>query len=349
MIIVRGKVNEGLFLHDPAPEIHPRRDDKGLELRHLRAFVAAASTGHFGQAAAGLNLTQPGLTLRIQALERELGVQLLERNSREVRLTAEGEVLLPYAKSMVAIADSALADIKQHAAAGSGRLRVSYLTLWDGLPTNIVSAFKVRHPAVTVETTSGYSQANLERVAKRDIDLAFLTIGTGDGEGVSIRPIERHEIVLVMNPTHRLAAMDAIPIRQLRGEPIIALSAGVNNVFAKAVMGWLAHHMGEDPNVVAYEPPDQMARAVAHRGNAVAMLTRVRADLAVGIGVVHRRLVPSPMLEYGVAYRSDNNSAALAHLLDIVDELATPLSGVSADYEVLAATADSRKVASEPA
>jgi hypothetical protein len=57
------------------------RQEETLELRRLRAFVAVTGTGHFGQAAAGLNLTQPGLTLRIQSLEKELGVQLLDRNA----------------------------------------------------------------------------------------------------------------------------------------------------------------------------------------------------------------------------------------------------------------------------
>jgi len=66
-----------------------------VELRQLKAFVAVATEGHLGRAAGRLNLTQPGLTLRIQALEKELGVQLLERNAREVQLTAAGAVLLP--------------------------------------------------------------------------------------------------------------------------------------------------------------------------------------------------------------------------------------------------------------
>ena len=79
-----------------------------MELRQLRAFVAAASEGHFGRAAAQLSLTQPGLTLRIQALERELGTPLLERSAREVHLTAAGRVLLPHAKNMIRTEDRAL-------------------------------------------------------------------------------------------------------------------------------------------------------------------------------------------------------------------------------------------------
>ena len=53
-----------------------------MELRQLRAFVEVADAGHFGHAAEHLHLTQPALTQRIQALERELGLQLLERNAR---------------------------------------------------------------------------------------------------------------------------------------------------------------------------------------------------------------------------------------------------------------------------
>src|SRR6267378_7044475 len=110
-----------------------------MELRQLRAFVAVASEGHFGQAAARLNLTQPGLTLRIQTLEKELGVQVLDRNAREVRLTAAGEILLPYATGLIDLEERALADIKQKIWGRAGQLRISYLTLWEGLPTSIVS------------------------------------------------------------------------------------------------------------------------------------------------------------------------------------------------------------------
>ena len=298
--------------------------------------MAAAATGHFGQAAARLNLTQPGLTLRIQTLEKELGVQLLDRNSREVHLTAAGEVLLPYATSLIDLEDRALADIKQRAAAKAGRLRISYLTLWDGLPTSIVSAFKLRYPGVVVETTSGYSEWNLDRVLKRDVDLAFLTMAFGDCDGVSMRAIERHEIVLVMPSSHRLSTLDTIPIKQLRGEPMVGVSPGVNNTFAKTAVSWLGHHLGQEPNVVASEPPDQIAGAVAHRGNAVALMTVARASAAAGMGLVYRRLAPSPMLEYGAAYRKDNRSPALASLLELVDELATPLAAEPpAGYETL--------------
>jgi len=298
-----------------------------LELRHLRAFAALASQRHFGHAAASLNLTQPALTLRIQVLEKELGVQLVDRSSRDLHLTPAGQVLLPYANSLIDIEDEAIAEMKHHVAVKAGRLRILYLATWDGLPTSIVFAFRRQHPEAAVDTMSGYSVANLDRVLKREADLAFVTVGTPVNSEIAVRSIDRKELVVLMAPTHPLTAMDPIPVRQLRGVPMIAVSAGVNDALIATCTSWLARHLDEDPNYVAYEPPDQLAEAVVNREDAVTFISDVRASAAGHLGLVYRRLAPSPMLECGVAYRKDNRSAVLADLLKIVDELAVPLTG----------------------
>ena len=295
-----------------------------MELRHLRAFAALANHRHFGHAATSLNLTQPALTLRIQVLEKELGVQLVDRSSRDLHLTPAGQVLLPYANRLIQIEDEAIAEMKHHVAVKAGRLSVSYLTSWDGLPTNIVSTFRTRYPEVTVDTLSGYSMPNLDRVMKRDADLAFFTVGTPVHDEISVRSIDRKELVVLMAPTHPLTALDPIPLRKLRGVPMIAVSAGVNDAVINAATRWLARHLDQDPNYVTHEPPDQLAEAVAIRGDAVTLISAPRASAASYLGLVFRRLAPSPMLECGVAYRKDNRSAALADFLVIIDELAVP-------------------------
>jgi DNA-binding transcriptional LysR family regulator len=295
-----------------------------MELRNVRAFVAVADERHFGRAAANLNLTQPALSLRIQVLERELGIQLLQRNAREVHLTPAGEALLIHAKALVQEEDRALRDMKDHVAGNAGRLRIAYLNVWNvGLPTQIVAEFRRRYPAVRLETTSGYSQLNTQRVMADEVDFAFVGMQGADCDDLVVRPVDRKEIVLVMTPANHLAGMQTIPIVCLRGEPIIGVSSGSPHVGASR--RWLAGHLGEEPNIVAEEPLAQVPAAVALSGLAVTLATADRAAMWEGEGLIARRLSPIPFVTYGVAHLKRNPSPALLNILGIVGELAPPL------------------------
>jgi DNA-binding transcriptional LysR family regulator len=87
-----------------------------LEVRQLRYFVAVAEELHFGRAAGRLGMAQPPLSRAIRDLERQLGVTLLERTTRQVRLTAAGEVLLRDARTAL---DAVTAAARRAREAGS--------------------------------------------------------------------------------------------------------------------------------------------------------------------------------------------------------------------------------------
>jgi DNA-binding transcriptional LysR family regulator len=297
-----------------------------MELRNVRAFLAIADQRHFGHAAASLNLTQPAISLRIQVLERELGIQLLQRNSREVHLTTAGDSFLLHARTLVHEEDRTLLEMKDHAAGFAGRLRISHLTLWnDRLPASIMAEFRGRYPAVKVEVTTGYSQLNMERLLARELELAFIGVAIGEHDGIAVRPLDRHEIVLVMTPTHHLARMSFVPVGCLRGEPMITVSAGVNAPLASAILKWLTDHTGEPPNVIREETPDQMAAGLAQSRDAVVLMTEHRALLARTDGLVYRRLSPAPVIECGVAYARNSLLPSLVNLLKTVDDVTPAL------------------------
>jgi DNA-binding transcriptional LysR family regulator len=297
-----------------------------MELRNVRAFVAVADERHFGRAAASLNLTQPALSLRIQVLERELGIQLLERNAREVHLTPAGEALLLHAKALVQEEDRALREMKDHVAGLAGRLRIAYLNVWNiGLPPQIVAEFRRRYPAVRLETTSGNSHLNAQRVLEDEVDFAFVGVPAASNGEVAIRAIDRQEIVLVMTAANHLAPMQTVPIDCLRGEPIIAVTPSVGSLHVNAGRRWLVAHLGEEPNIVAEEPMDQVPSALVHSGVAVTLMAADRAALWAGEGLVSRRVSPTPIVEYGVAYLKSTTSPVLLKMLGIVDEIAPAL------------------------
>src|SRR6266850_500070 len=278
-----------------------------MELRQLRAFVAVDTDGHFGRAAGRLSLTQPGLTLRIQALEKELGTQVLERNAREVHLTAAGIVLLPHAKSLLRIEDRALRELKDQVDGIAGRLRIGYLSLGAiAFPGRVVAEFRRRYPTVRVDTSSDYSGVNAERLRGGMLDAAFLHPGfvgiLGDpADGIAVRLLSRDNVVLALNPDHQLAKLERIQVKDLRREPLVIFVSSPYKTFILELERFLAAQMGGEPNIVAHEPPDLALEQVARSTSLVTFANGSRAASAPVPGIVYRRLSPEPLMDFGVA------------------------------------------------
>jgi DNA-binding transcriptional LysR family regulator len=298
-----------------------------MELRQLRAFVAAATEGHFGRAATSLNLTQPGLTLRIQALERELGAQLLERSSREVLLTATGTVLLPHAKSLIRIEDRALRELRDQADGIAGRLRIAYLSNGEvAMPAKVVAEFRRRYPSVQIETSAAHSSVNAEHLRQGNVDAAFVHPGfvrvpDDISDEVAVRHLGRDAIMLALSPDHQLARLERVPVSALRSEPLIIFASSPHSGFILTMERWLARVMGAKPNIVGYEPPDQALEAVGRSTSLITFTTESRMAFAPVPGIAYRHLSPQPLLDFGIAYYRDDPSPTLANLLQLIDKM----------------------------
>jgi len=294
-----------------------------MELRQLRAFVAVATTRHFGNAAKRLHLTQPALTQRIQALEHELGVQLLERSSREVSLTPAGKVLLRHAQELVQEEDAALRDLKDYSSGVMGRVRFAYQAAGDvSLAGSIIAAYRRRFPRVELETSAASSGTNLQRLIEHATDASLALMPLARPEGIDARRIRLEEIILVMRPEHELARLDRIPVASLRGEPLAMPPSAVNPDLVAALAQWLVRRTGSDLNVVSEDPTDLALETVVRRGLAPALVVRSYYLSQPDSGLVYRSLHPAPLAELVVAYRRDDLSPALANLLAVVDEVA---------------------------
>ena len=95
-----------------------------MELRHLRYFAVVAETCHFGQAAERLQMAQPPLSQQIRQLEAELGIELLARTTRSVKLTPAGEVFLLDARRILRSVDEAARRARRFADGKAGPLRI---------------------------------------------------------------------------------------------------------------------------------------------------------------------------------------------------------------------------------
>ena len=292
-----------------------------MELRQLRAFLEVANAQHFGQAARTLRITQPALTQRIQALERELGVRLMQRSARGVRLTAAGEILLPYANSLVHVEDRAIRELADNAAGRAGRLRLAYQQASNSpLMSAIMTEFRRRFPKVEVETGSAYSIMNVEQVAAGTMDAAFVTLPVPHPDIVATRKISEDEILVAVSARHPFAEMERVPVAKLSDQPMILFPRALSPILTAAWVHWLVSHIGQEPNVVAEEPLELALLIVAGSDSTIAFGNSRSAPAAAGI--VYRHLTPAPTTGFGIAYRRDDESSQVANLLAIAEEVA---------------------------
>lgn len=293
-----------------------------MELRQLRAFVQVATNEHFGKAAAAMRITQPALTQRIQAIEHELGVQLLTRSAREVRLTHAGDVLLPYAKRLVQLEDQALNELADIAAGRAGRLRIAYLLNGDvALQAKVVAQFRRGYPHVEVGTSAGHSRTNLDILSNGETDAAFIELPAEIPDGIALQAIgSRHQLMLALPLDHELAELDQVGVEALRGVPLVLRPTSENPAMAAALKRWLTRLTSKDLNIVAEEPADQALETIATSGSAAAVVSWWRAS-AGATGVTFKPLTPAPLVEFAVAHRSDDSMPALKNLLRVVEEI----------------------------
>jgi len=187
-----------------------------LEVRQLRYFVAVAEELHFGRAADRLGMAQPPLSRAIRDLERQLGVALLVRTTRQVRLTAAGEVLLRDARTALE-AVTAAARRTREAGRPSLRLRVALKADVDGgLLPQILDAYCADDAALPPELVLGGfgEQPQALRDGRADVGLVLCPF---DGHGLDSEPLLTEPVLAALAAADPLAARTELCLADLAG------------------------------------------------------------------------------------------------------------------------------------
>lgn len=146
-----------------------------MDTQLLRTFLEVARTRHFGRAAAALYLTQSAVSARIRQLEEAVGAPLLERNRREVRLTAAGERFAGHAAELLASWSQICREARLAAGSGDGIALGAPAALWEGgLAEALAVPFAVQ-PAPALEAVTAPPAVLVQRVLDGTLDLAFVS------------------------------------------------------------------------------------------------------------------------------------------------------------------------------
>jgi DNA-binding transcriptional LysR family regulator len=156
----------------------------GIDTELLRSFVAIADHGGFTRAADAVNRTQSAISMQMKRLEDDvLERQLFERDGRQVRLTAEGQVLLGYARRILKLQGEVITTLRQPHMVGAVRIGTPDDYVMRFLP-GILSRFAQAYPLVQVEV---HCESSTQLLQRQDLDLTIVTRKPGDEIGQLLR------------------------------------------------------------------------------------------------------------------------------------------------------------------
>ncbi|QKW05016.1 LysR family transcriptional regulator [Streptomyces sp. NA04227] len=291
-----------------------------MELRHLVSFLAIAEELHFGRAAARLHLAQPSLSQHLQRLERSVGVELVARNSHEVRLTPAGVVFREQASDIVARVERAARTARAAAAGRAGTVRVGYnFPAFQRVLPDTLTTLAARHPAIDVEMREMRTGPQLAALAQGHIDVAMV-YGKPAGTKLRHRHLLRVPLVAVVGTKHRWAGHDRVPFGALAGESCILFDRAQSTAMYDAIFS-AAERCGIELTV-AEEVDDPGATAIlASVRPVVGFASEPRGRLAVAAHggpqtAVVRLYDPVPTLDLYAVWADSDRAPLVDAFLD---------------------------------
>jgi DNA-binding transcriptional LysR family regulator len=175
-----------------------------MELRHLRYFVTVADAGGFSKGAARLHITQPALWRQIRDLENELGLRLLERVGRQVRLTGDGDDLLRRGRDLLTRVDAWVDRARALKSGRTGTLRVGATSMTvESVLAGFLTQWGRRHPEIEVRLTEDSGSHLLDRLERGELQFAITVWGD---RRFRSRPLFPAGVLAVIPSAYRLKA-----------------------------------------------------------------------------------------------------------------------------------------------
>jgi DNA-binding transcriptional LysR family regulator len=197
-----------------------------MELRHLRYFLAVAESLSFTKASAQLRIAQPALSRQVQALEDEIGVDLMKRSPRGVTLTAEGKLFLEEARELLKRAEASVEKVRALARGQYGELHIGYSPspTVEILPPAL-AAFQKSFPHVNVLLHDGSQREHIDGLRDGTIELAITPeVMNQQTTGIDFEALRSYPFCVALAPTDPLVRLKSIPLEKVAAQPIVGFA-----------------------------------------------------------------------------------------------------------------------------
>ena len=290
-----------------------------FELSQLRCFVAVAEELHFGRAAMRLNMTQPPLSRQVQLLERILGVVLLDRTSRSVRLTPAGRTFLIEARRILRLAETAALATRRIASGDAGRVAIGFTAAsgYSFLP-KLVDLARSKLPNVDLTLRELVSGEQIEALLTGRIDLGLIRPPLTRPEFDKLRVMTEPLVAALPSGDPRLAK-DVIALSDFDARPMVMYAPEGAGYFY-GMLTSLFDEAEVAPQYVQHMSQIHSILALVHARIGAAIVpeaaTRLHFD---GVEFRPLNITPAQPVELFVAWRRDNDNPSLKPFLALIE------------------------------
>lgn len=282
-----------------------------LNLTQVNCFVAVAQELNFSRAAQRLNMTQPPLTRQIQMLEHQIGVTLLSRSTRSVKLTPAGKAFLVEAQQLLDLASQATQKAQRIACGEQGQVTLSFVasSIYQYLP-DFVNQLSSSHPNISVYLREMTSHQQLNALRLHQVDLGVVR-KMPLPQWLRSDVLLKESFVLALPASHELASNPSLSLESLQQKPFISYDATSWRPFYEMINALLASNHVQP-------------RTICSVGSTAAILSLVSGEMGLAIvpehsvnahfeRVVFRQLPQLQTLsnELLLIWDSDNDNPAL--------------------------------------
>ncbi|HEU0074587.1 MAG TPA: LysR family transcriptional regulator [Dehalococcoidia bacterium] len=292
-----------------------------MDLGQLEAFVQVANQHSFSRAAEALFLTQPSVTARIQALERDLGERLFERSGRGIRLTEVGECFLPHAERVLQALNTGRDAIDSLRNLHSGSLVLaSATTVSTYVLPGLLKTFRARYPRIEVSVRTGRSEQVLQMMLADEAQVGL--VRAVYHQDIETKGLIEDELVLVANAAHDLAGRGSVTVEQLGDHPFIFFDR--NSSYYSLAQGIFRQH-GVVPRTQMELDSMEATKKMVEEGLGIAMLPKVALERELKEGIlriVEIEDMPNPTRQIALISRRSRPLGPVAQaFVDIVTEI----------------------------
>lgn len=293
-----------------------------MNLNQLKYFVAVAEQRSFTKAASQHYISQTAITQQIHALEENVGVQLIDRNSRPIALTPAGKVFLKEARAILERMETALWRTVEASTGVVGSLRVGYSKGYE--QSNLSQHLREFHRAypnilLTCYRSGTDMLASGLRSGEYDIIFTWDSTNIREEAGLECRPIEQVPLLVALYDSHPFARRRTLTRSDLKKETLLFMSpSGADDSFGDAYYMSLYQKAGYQPNILMRSSDIESVLMMVSAEVAITILPAYcKHMLPVLDNVVFIPLEgEGEYLEILTAWRRDDDNPALRHIIE---------------------------------